>query len=274
MKTNKRKTKKILAAIVAFLLIGLIFLTANGFMGNPISKILVNRTAAKYVDENYSNLDLEVEDAFYNFKDGNYIVEVKSNRSIDTYFDLNFKATGKLYYDNYEDAVLNGWNTRLRIDDEYRNLVDEVFEDSFPYKGKILYGELITREEDFTYLELDKKYDIKELGKMEGKLTVDIESEDRDLDMAVKVLLDTKKIFDEKDIPFNLIDLSLEEPREENEEFKVGLMISDFKYEDIYPEGLEERLEKNIEETRKFYEENDEKQDEIDKYQEDSKEKD
>lgn len=270
MKTNKRRTKKILAAIVAFLLIGLIFLTANGFMGNPISKILVNRAAGKYVDENYSNLELEAKDAFYNFKDGNYIVEVKSNKSIDTYFDLNFTPGGKLYYDNYEDAVLSGWNTRLRIDDEYRKLVDEVFEDSFPYKGEILYGELITREEDFSYLELDRKYDVKELAKMEGKLTLDMESEDRDLDMAAKVLVDTKKIFDEKDLPFNLIDLTLEKPREENEEYKLGLMIRDFKYEDIYPEGLEERLEKNIEETRKFYEENNEKQDEIEEYQKDS----
>lgn len=275
MKTSKNKTKKILAGLVAFILIGSILFFAIAFVGNPISKMLANRGGQKLVEEKYDNLDLNIEKAFYNFKDGNYIVRLRSNKSIDTHFELSFTPSGKLHYDNYQDAVASKWNTRMRLEDQYRKLTGQVFEDDFPYKTSIDYGEILAKDEDFSYLELDKIYDIKEIGKEEGHLNLYIETKDQDRDTMVKVLLETKKIFDRKDVPFYSVDLTLEKPKRENENYEEGLMIKDFLYEDIYLEGLAKRVDENIEVTKKYWEDEQKRKDrefeELDKKQEDEK---
>lgn len=275
MKTKKGRLKKVIAAVVAFLLIGFILITVNQFVGNPVSKMLANRAAQKYVDEKYSDLNLELEKAFYNFKDGRYSVRAKSNKSIDTHFDINFTPYGKLNYDSYEGEVLNKYNTWTRIDQEYRDLTDTVFKDNFPYKSDIDYGQLLDKGEGFSYLELDKKYDIKEMAKKEGKITFYTESEIRDKKTMTEILFNIKRKFDEKDVPFYSIDLTLEKPRDEEGKYDSDLMIMDFLYEDIYKEGLEERVEKNIKETRKYYEEQDrEIREEKQKHEKDIKYKD
>lgn len=275
MKTNKNRTKRVVAAVVAFALIGLILLLANGFVGNPISKMIANKAAEKHLEENYSELDLDVEKAFYNFKDGNYLVKARSNTSIDTYFEMSFTPRGKLHYDSYEDAVLSKWNTRMRIEDEYRKLAESIFEDKFPYQTRIAYGGLVSKDEDFSYLQLDKIYDIKEIGKKEGLIALDIETQVQDIDTMVKALIDTKNIFDEKDLPFYSIDLTLVKAREENMEYEEGLMVKDFLYKDIYLEGLEERVEENIEATQEYWEEEEnEKDKELEEFKKEEKDKD
>lgn len=90
-----------------------------------------------------------------------------------------------------------------------------------------------------------------------------------------EILFNIKRKFDEKDVPFYSIDLTLEKPRDEEGKYDSDLMIMDFLYEDIYKEGLEERVEKNIKETRKYYEEQDrEIREEKQKHEKDIKYKD
>ena len=62
-----KKSVKVLAGVTAFLLIIGILWFANGLLGNPISKTIANNTAKEYVAENYSNMKLNVSDAYYNF---------------------------------------------------------------------------------------------------------------------------------------------------------------------------------------------------------------
>ena len=268
MKTKKNNTKKIIAAILAFVLIGVILYFANGMVGNPLSKMLANRSAEKYVTEKYSDLDLEIQKAVYNFKDGRYYVEASSPTSIDTHFALQYSWAGKLEYDEYEDLVVSKWNTFQRIDDEYRKLVDSKIESQMDFNEReYMFGGL-TEEDDFSNLEIDKKYDVKELAKTQGHINLSIENDILDAGIISEELMMIKEKFDSEDIPFNDIDIDLNPPRKEDaseEELLAQeyLMIKDFPYSDIYPDGLEERVKENIEETKRYYEEQDKETQEL-----------
>ena len=263
---------RIMAGILAFILIGGILFIANGLVGNPVSKFIASKNAVKYIEETYPNMDLEVPKATYNFKSGGYSAYVKSPTSIDTHFVVEFSPTGQFKYDSYENSVPGKWNTLRRVDDEYRRMVGEVFEaEDFPYTSNIDYGSLITKGQSNQSfgpayglsqkdLELDKIYDIKELAKSSGQIVLYIEDGIINATRASEVLLDIKKIFDQKDVPFYAIDFTLEEYRtEENRGNRVSFQVASFLYSDIYQENLIERLEEAAADLTAYYEKEDEK---------------
>ena len=85
------------------------------FFGNPISRILAEKSATKYIETHYKDLDLNRDRAYYNFKDGYYIVRLRDKNSEDTKFYLGFDSFGKLKQDTY-DSIL--FNTFIRLSDE------------------------------------------------------------------------------------------------------------------------------------------------------------
>jgi len=98
MKNTKKQILKILAGVVAVVLIFRMFFVTNAFVGNPISVLRANKVIKQYVDKNYSSLDLEIEKARYNFKDTAYVAWVKSKTSIDTKFSIYYRE-GKVQRD-------------------------------------------------------------------------------------------------------------------------------------------------------------------------------
>ncbi len=88
------------------------------FFGNPISKILADRAADKYIETHYKDLDLNRDETFYNFKDGYYTVRLSSKKSKDTKFMLGFDSFGKLKQDTYDSILFNTW---IRLYDELRD---------------------------------------------------------------------------------------------------------------------------------------------------------
>lgn len=286
-----KKSVKILAAVTAFILIGGILWFANGFLGNPISKALANNTAKKYIAKNYSNMNLHISEVSYSFKDGNYHAYVKSPTSKDTYFNISISPLGKLQYDSYENDVTKRNNTYIRLNEEYGEKVKEVFEDkNFPYKSDIFFGELkeITSKEleseyndfgpvygiDLSKLELDKSYDINEMGKKYGHIVFYAKDEDISIKKASEILLHIKKILDEKNVSFYAMDFSLQKPRSEDENINPNdksIDIQEFLYSDIYEKGLENRIKENSQKLEKYYEEQDkikDKQEQLIKEQE------
>ena len=271
-----KKSVKILAGITAFVLIGGILWFASGILGNPISKVLANNTAKKYIDKNYSHMNLNISEVSYNFKDGNYHTDVKLSTSKDTYFTISISPLGKIQYDSYEDDVTSKNNTYKRINDEYDEKVEEVFEDkSFPYKSNICFGELkeITSKElddeytdfgveygiDKSKLELDKNYDMNEMGKKYGHIVFYADDEDVSIKRASEILLDIKNILNERNVSFYAIDFTLEKPRKEDEvnQNEKTINIQEFLYSDIYENGLEDRIKENYKKLKKYYEEQD-----------------
>lgn len=264
----KKRYLKIAALAIALILLGFLGYFANVMLGNPISKGLARHTAEEYLKENYGDTDYYIDCVNYSFKDGKYYAHIKSKTSIDTEFTFHISMIGKLCYNDYE-RVENGSNTANRIDMEYRELTDTLLESpEFPYECHIAYGTLeIYPEESFVLndpyqvpvyslkqerLELDKQYDIRELGKKAGHLILYVRDREVTVECMAEIMLDIKEQFDGANIPFAAMDFTLltsEEERQGEENFRV----SQFLYEDIYEDGMVERVQKAKEELDAYY---------------------
>ncbi len=138
----KRKFWKIAALITALLLILGVGWFANALVGNPVSRLLAQRSAAQYLEKTYPGQQLIAEKARYSFKEEGYYVHVSSLHSEDVAFSLSFDFLGHLKYDDYDSRVTQRGNTANRLEMEYRALADTVLESStFPYEG-FWYGTL------------------------------------------------------------------------------------------------------------------------------------
>lgn len=274
----KKKWLKIGALLAALVIIGGLSMFANALVGNPVSKWLAKRTAQKHLEEVYGDTDFEIERVGFNFKDIDYYVHIKSPSSEDSSFSLRIDMWGNLFLDTYESRVLQGSNTQNRLYMEYRALVDEVLEaPDYPFTSYIAFGDLKVGfsapdievgvpywPESYVILdkvELDKQYDIRELAKTAGYLVVYVEDEVVSVERAAEVLLELKKVFDQRNVPFYAIDFVLEYPRkEEGGTVKEGRVnVEGFLYSDIYEEDLVERIRVADEALNAYYAEEDAK---------------
>lgn len=268
-----KRVLKILALILALVMLGTVLYFYNALNGNPVSAYLADRAVDRYLEEmktNYELPDLYVERSGYNFKFANYYARIASRSSMDTQFMVYVNMWGRLEWDTYDD-VLSGAVTRSRLEEEYRALTDKVFDSpAFPYPADIGYGSLeIHNRELFDQpqiqdipdwaivqedLVLDQVYDIRELGETAGHLIVYVDSEDVSIENAARILLDIREEFDEADIPFRAIDFTLQHPLpEEGPRDDVFVGVSYFPYEDIYEENLESRIQLADEALKAYY---------------------
>ena len=259
----KKKSYRIIALIAALLLMAGLGWFANAFVGNPISKMLVKNTAEEYVAKTYAGTDYYIDEIYYSFKDGKYYVDVKSPGSIDSEFSLSLNMNGTLRWDNYEYCVLGKQNTADRLYMEYRKLVDTVMESpAFPFDSDIGFGDLQFNDAieiskpgdvpeynpehyiDKSELVLDGFYDIAELGRKAGRIVLYVYDEVVTVERASEILLEFKKLMDDGGVTFYAVDMVLESPRNEdgtrNSDARVE--VDEFLYEDIYEEGLAERI--------------------------------
>ena len=253
-----KKKKKIVALILAALLIVGVGIFANGVVGNPVSKCLATNTAKSRLAEVYADKDYEIERVTFSFKDGGYHAFIKSPSSPDSEFSMSLTMGGKLRWDSYEDRVLSGENTAARINKEYRAATEAIFTSpAFPYYSHIEFGdiEFNSREWDVTEdtpayalftedLVLDQVYDIRELGKTAGHLVLYIYDEDVSVEKAAEILLEVKHFMDAGGVFFHVIDLVLEYPKpvDDSPRKEGRVETSEFLYDDIYEEGMVERV--------------------------------
>lgn len=271
--TKKQITLRIIAGVIAFSMIAVVLYFANGLVGNPVSKITAKIQAEKYIEENYPDLDLEKGDVFFNFKTGGYGVPVKAKGSMDVHFTISCDGWGRVRGDTY-DSVLDGFTVWDRINGEYYNMAKKLIaSEEFPYPNDIGFCEILTGDkENYAFkdesvygipresLVQDFEYDVRELGREHGKLVIYVEDEDVSAKRAAEIMLDITRIFDENDVPFKLIDFTLEHPRlpNGNKDFtKEDFSVRSFLYEDITEEGLEEKLREENKALKAYYEEED-----------------
>ena len=266
--------KWIVDIVIATLIVVLLYF-GNAFFGNPLSEYLITGGAENYIEENFQDSDYFVEEVKYDFKTGNYYVQITSPTSADSKFTLYGDFFGKITFSTYDSAVTKKWNTAYRLNDEYWSTVESIFESKdFPYNAPISFGEIIFKESDTEAgddipdyaiptedLVLDKVYDINDIASHAGSLTVYIYDNDISADHLAEILLDIKEFFDEADVSFYAIDCVLEYPPPLNEDdpWKDGYTeVSDFLYKDIYEDGLIDRVLVSNKKAKDFYAEQDE----------------
>lgn len=152
-----KKSKIILNAVLTILLLVVMF-TQFVFYGNPISKILADKAADKYLETHYTDLDLVRERAYYNFKDSSYVVRLWDKKSIDTKFNLEYNSFGKMKHDTYDERL---FNTYRRYIDFLYDLGEEIASDN-----GLDFEVWLRPDNDFDYKEyltLDQDFDADDL---------------------------------------------------------------------------------------------------------------
>lgn len=110
--------------------------------------------ADKYLETHYTDLDLVRERAYYDFKDGNYVVRLWDKKSIDTKFNLEYNSFGKMKRDTYGDRL---FNTYRRYIDFLYDLGEEIAKDN-----GLDFEVWLRPDDDFDYkahLTLDQDFD-------------------------------------------------------------------------------------------------------------------
>ncbi len=255
---------KLLGKMIIVTLIGIILVLGNAVFGNPVSKMLVKQSSKEYIKDMYPNTDYYVDTVKYSFKSSRYYAHIKSESSEDTYFSVVYNSFGKVQYDNYEKYVSDGFNTWNRINEEYRNKVDDEIK-KLPFKIEHIYGEIQTLDKgnnslnyglDMNNLELDKEYNIKDIGSKYGKITLYAYSEEVSYYEVSKILRETKKQLDSNDISFYTIDFKLRSSKNEDIkdwQDKEAIVLEDFLYCDINEESLENKIENHIKNKEECY---------------------
>jgi len=266
----KKKVLKIIALVIALALSTGQALTANSLIGNPISKMLAQKAANEYLETHFPSTDYYIDELGFSFKFVGYYAHVRSESSIDTQFSLNIDMVGNVFFDTY-DSVKRGFVTARRLDQEYRELTNQIFESTaFPYPTDIGYGTLEIHPQEATdkpdyaiaqeSLVMDRIYDSRELGAQAGHLIVYVENDAVSMEKAAEIILHIKNEFDTANIPFRAIDFVLRYPIDENgKRGGESIRIEDFRYEDIYKENLTDRITKAHMELEAYYAEQDSK---------------
>lgn len=261
---------KLFAIILAVILISVVLYFYLGFFGNPVSKLLMKNSAEKYVAENYP--DCHIENVGYNFKDGRYFANIQKEGSVDTNFFVYADWMGNISYDSYESYVTSGHNTANRMMMEYRDMLENaVPKQDVDYTIDIFYGDILNdyygkefhklNAYDAAYMPqeeiiLDKQYDYTDIGYKYGYVCLYAEDTDVSVSRAAEILLDLKSRLDSQNLGFYCIDFVLELPRKTDgspNDDKTRINIDYFLWDDIYADGLEERIQTAHDELTAYY---------------------
>ncbi len=265
-----KKFFKILAVVCGAVILGVILWLYLGFFGNPVSKILAKNSAEKYVAENYPNC--HIENVGYNFKDGNYFANIQKEGSEDTNFFVYTDWLGKIGYDSYESYVTSGHNTVNRMMMEYRGLLDAAIpQEDVDYTLDIFYGDILNDYYGKDYYNgdtenivnmpqeeiiLDKQYDYSDISYKYGYVCLYVCDENVSVDRACEILLEVKQRLDRQNLGFHCIDFVLQLPRDKDgtpNDDETRINIDYFLWDDIYEEGLEERVQTAHDKLTAYY---------------------
>lgn len=188
------KTMKIILYTALAILLAIALFIVLSFYGNPISKIMADKAADQYLETHHRDLDLVRERAYYNFKDGTYVVRLWDKNSVDTKFDLSFDSFAKMTNDTYSDRLFNTFRRYMGFLDD---LADEIAKDSG------LDFVIWLRPDDDTdyrdYLTLDQDFDKDNLP---SKITADFKAyaEKPSLEDLMNGLKKVYEVLKERDI--------------------------------------------------------------------------
>ena len=123
---KRNKSLRIIAAVIAFLLIGIIIYAITEFYGNPFSRKHAEETLRTYASEHHNDLDQFTYDGVaYNFKDGSYHINYTYRPQ--PYLGFYLSLQENEVYDSYEFDFVEGTNgLAMFASEQYREFGEDV----------------------------------------------------------------------------------------------------------------------------------------------------
>ena len=247
---SKGKLSKVFIGLFIFLAIIFAFICL-AFFGNPISRLMAEKSTTKYIETHYKDLDLIRDRAHYNFKDGYYIIRLRDKNSEDTKFYLGFDSFGRLKANTYDSILFNTW---IRLSDELRDYGKSLEKKyNFPYEIS-----LTTVNDDIEEkLVLDQKFDFNNF-----KEDVNAQAfgyvEKPSLEKSLDILCDLQKIMDKTSLKVTKYSIILnpeenKKPDGEAESWAGSVNVYDVPEEVVRNKDIKEFTniyEKSISETK------------------------
>lgn len=235
-------------AVVLVLAFAVVYMA---LFGNPVSWLLSKNGTEGWLAENCPGEGYEFIRAYWDHKRGGYIVDVADPDSQDKHFTLHTDGLGRVSYTLYSQVKTHG-TTFGRMNAEYQNKLANFIwtpqgqsvywpvNGSLQVKGDIEFTEF-RRGEDYgitpeTDLELDKDYDLADLGARAGHLNVTVNDETVTPERCARLLLELKTQLDRAGIRFRAVDFTLRE----STEYENYIQVLDLRSEEIQEEGLTE----------------------------------
>ena len=221
------------------------------FFGNPISRLIAEKSATKYIETNYKDLYLIRDRAYYNFKDGYYIVRLRDKNSEDTKFYLGFDSFGRIKADTY-DSIL--FNTAIRLSDElnaYGKNLEKRY--NFPFEISLTtvnddLEEKLTLDQEFDFNNFNEDINAQAFGYTKNP----------NLEEGLDILCDLQKIMDKTSLKITKYSIILipeenKKPDGEAESWAGSISVSDVPQEVVRNKDIKEFkniYEKSISETK------------------------
>ena len=231
---------------------------------NPVSQMLAQRSARRYLQVHYAEQDVYLDSVEFSTRHCSYHALIRSHSSRDTEFLLILDGMGNVLHDTYERWVQSGCSTSHRLTQAYDGLIEEVIlAPDFPWsvergsgylyflwdekeQGAFAFGMPVSE------LQLDAEYDILQLGREMGILKLKLSDSQVTAQRAAEMALDIRERFEKAQIPFRVLDLTLEDSRQKKDRAEDREIYAVLSYDDLYEEGLTARIE-NTHAVKKAY---------------------
>ncbi len=255
------------AVVLAVLLIHGLVLFVGQFMGTPLGWAIAWCKGNHVIMTEHKDTDYKVESMGRVLKSGQYVVNISSPTCVDEYFTLWMDKWGNIQTNTYEDRVASKVNTSIRVDAQYQEYIDgtgiwKTLNGLFTFRetpaGVEQHAAEIRRHggdfdslyvphensitmDDYVLNKVYSDEEIKQMGVTNGNLWLPLKSTDPSYAEIAEMLLKVKEVADEKGAYFYTVDVNVYDAALPSSSDPV-IDIYAFRYEDIYEEGLEERV--------------------------------
>jgi hypothetical protein len=227
--TIKINMKYKILILISLLILVVVFNFINSFTGNTVSAFIASGKIKEYAEANYSDMDLELSEVKYNFKNSAYGCHVQSRKSEDTNFYIGYSHG--IVSDDYEYEVANRFTTYRRLSKDFNEMVTQIVEKEYPYETTLIIGDLLG---DTQQLTPDVPLNLKDMP-LQLSMTVNILSDIRNEEQLSVLLLELHQLLLSKDITIDQYTIRLEEPMPEESKPGSGnnLYLLDFPAKNI-----------------------------------------
>lgn len=130
------KMKRIIAFVVATILVLLLAFGYFEFYGYPITKYIAKKEITAYIKDNFLDLEYTTSNVTFNFKDDSYYISVDVVNSEDNDFNVSY-LNGKVS-DDYTWRVIERENTASRLqihlnEEKYDQPAQDIFKDNYHF---------------------------------------------------------------------------------------------------------------------------------------------
>lgn len=210
---NKMKQKwRILLCVFGALLVAIACFAGAvwlSFSGNPLHRLAVTNRVKAYLQAQYPDQAYETHFAIYDFKMGMYLCHEELPGSPDSSFTVYEERDGTLR-DDYQERVINHFNTKMRIGNALVDEVDKVFA-GMPYHCRFVYGEVTAWREE--RLALDMAADAYHIpGETMLVVCMETQGTEPTWEEMEQRLQQLAAFAQAKDLPFDAYSISLEYP--------------------------------------------------------------